>query len=449
MGQRSSTCTSSLFRRLALALLALSMTAAVAQNSGGDSNKHVGVATCAGSTCHGSTRPISNSPVRQDEYFIWQQKDAHQNAFKLLLKPAAKRIADNLGIKDASKATECLTCHSDFVPEAQRGPHFSLSEGVGCEACHGGAKNWLGPHVSGNTHAQNVAQGLIPLENPSVRAKLCLDCHQGTAAKPITHRIMGAGHPPLEFELAFNSLIQPAHFKVDGDYRKRKNFSPSGAMWATGQLVSGQVLLDGLASERLAATGLTPELVFFECASCHHAMRPPRWNPGLGGSQEPGQLRLADSSLVLSALILRTLDLPSAKSWDAALKQLHDSSRQSLPAIKTSAADLRKLADSGLSELRNKTFAKADVLNLMAALATAGGDKLAGDFTVAKQIYYGLDALNSHLQSEMQLPEAVFSKSLGEVFDAVDDSRRPYDPDRLRKALESIKATVAAQNASS
>ena len=87
----------------------------------------------------------------------------------------------------------------------------------------------------------------------------------------------------------------------------------------------------------MAATGLTPELVFFECASCHHAMRSPRWNPGLGGSQEPGQLRLADASLVMSALILRTLDLPSAKSWDVALKQLHDSSRQSLPAIRASA----------------------------------------------------------------------------------------------------------------
>lgn len=447
MGTRFLSRHSRLVARLASALIALATTAAVAQSGNGDGNKHVGVATCAGSTCHGSSRPISNSPVRQDEYFIWQQKDAHQNAFKLLLKPAAKRIADNLGIKDASKATECLTCHSDFVPESQRGPHFSLSEGVGCEACHGGAKNWLGPHVSGNTHAQNIAQGLIPLENPSVRAKLCLDCHQGTAAKPITHRIMGAGHPPLEFELAFNSLIQPAHYKVDADYRKRKNFVASGSMWASGQLVSGQVLLDGLSSERIAATGLTPELVFFECASCHHAMRPPRWNPGLGGSSEPGQLRLADSSLVMTSLILRTLELPSTKAWDAALKQLHDSSRQSIPAIRTSAADLRKLADTGLNEVRGKALSKTDVLNLMAALATAGSDRLAGDFTIAKQLYYGLDALNSHLQSEMQLPEAVFAKSLGEVFDAVDDSRRPYDPDRLRKALESIKATVATENA--
>ena len=156
---------------------------------------------------------------------------------------------------------------------------------------------------------------------------------------------------------------------------------------------------------------------------------------------------MADSSLVMTSLILRTLELPSTKAWDAALKQLHDSSRQSIPAIRTSAADLRKLADTGLNEVRGKALSKTDVLNLMAALATAGSDRLAGDFTIAKQIYYGLDALNSHLQSERQLPEAVFAKSLGEVFDAVDDSRRPYDPDRLRKALESIKATVATENA--
>lgn len=447
MGIRLSRLSRRSLWRLVLPFALLCTTVADAQNGNGDSAKHVGVATCAGSTCHGSSRPISNSPVRQDEYFIWQQKDAHQNAFKLLLKPAAKRIADNLGIKDASKATECLTCHSDFVPESQRGPHFSITEGVGCEACHGGAKNWLGPHVSGNTHAQNVAQGLIPLEDPAVRARLCLDCHLGSTSKPINHRIMGAGHPPLEFELAFNTLIQPAHFKVDADYRKRKNFSASGTMWATGQLISGQMLLDGLGGERMTSNGLTPELVFFECASCHHAMRPPRWNAGLGGHQEPGQLRLADASLVISSLILRTLDLPSSRAWDAALKQLHEGSRQSVPAIKSAATELRKLADTALSDIRGRPLGKAELLKLMQALAMAGSEKLAGDFTVAKQIYYGLDALNSHLQSETQLPEAVFAKGLQEVFDAVDDSQRAYSPDRLRKALEQIKATASEQAA--
>lgn len=447
MGIRPSRHTSTMFSRTTLALVLLF--AAIADADNPDNSKHVGVATCAGSTCHGSSRPISNSPVRQDEYFIWQQKDGHQNAFKLLLKPAARRIADNLGIKDASKAAECLTCHSDYVPEVQRGPHFSLSEGVGCEACHGGAKNWLGPHVSGNSHAQNIAQGLIPLEDPTVRAKLCLDCHLGSASKPINHRMMGAGHPPLEFELAFNTLIQPAHFKVDADYRKRKNFAASGTVWATGQLVSGQFLLDGLSSERMTANGLTPELVFFECSSCHHAMRPPRWNAGLGGHQDPGQLRIADASLVLSSLILRTLDLPSSRAWDAALKQLHEGSRQSVPAIRSAAADLRKLIDTAVGELRGKPLGKAELLKLINALATAGGGKLAGDFTMAKQVYYGLDALSSHLQTETQLPETVFAKPVREVFDAVDDSQRPYDPERLRKALESIKATATEQSGSS
>ena len=50
---------------------------------GGDS--HLGVVTCAGSTCHGATRPFQNAAINQNEFVIWQRKDKHARAYKVLL----------------------------------------------------------------------------------------------------------------------------------------------------------------------------------------------------------------------------------------------------------------------------------------------------------------------------------------------------------------------------
>ncbi|MGH8589940.1 MAG: hypothetical protein ACREXX_11600, partial [Gammaproteobacteria bacterium] len=69
---------------------------------GGDS--HLGVVTCAGSTCHGATRPFQNAAINQNEFVIWQRKDKHARAYKVLLNEQSKRIARNLGLKAAHEA---------------------------------------------------------------------------------------------------------------------------------------------------------------------------------------------------------------------------------------------------------------------------------------------------------------------------------------------------------
>ena len=51
------------------------------------------------------------------------------------------------------------------------------------------------------THAGNVARGLYPTSDPVAQARLCLSCHFGNRDKFVTHRMMGAGHPRMSFEL--------------------------------------------------------------------------------------------------------------------------------------------------------------------------------------------------------------------------------------------------------
>ena len=108
------------------------------------------------------------------------------------------------------------------MPPERRGPQFQLSDGVGCEACHGGAEPWLGTHLSGADHKANLAAGMYPTDQPLARGMRCLSCHLGDDKKFVAHKIMGAGHPPMPFELDTYTAIEPAHFVVNDSYVERK-----------------------------------------------------------------------------------------------------------------------------------------------------------------------------------------------------------------------------------
>ena len=101
---------------------------------------HLGVQTCASSTCHGAVQPWQNSSVLQNEYVTWFKHDAHAKAYKTLLSDKSKLIAKILGIGAAHKSPVCLQCHSDNVPQSQRAKFFKIEDGVSCETCHGGAE---------------------------------------------------------------------------------------------------------------------------------------------------------------------------------------------------------------------------------------------------------------------------------------------------------------------
>src|SRR5262249_49322088 len=40
-------------------------------------HKHMGVATCSNSVCHGASQPFRDSDVMQNEFAIWQEFDPH------------------------------------------------------------------------------------------------------------------------------------------------------------------------------------------------------------------------------------------------------------------------------------------------------------------------------------------------------------------------------------
>src|SRR5207302_1261270 len=121
----------------------------------------------------------------------------------------------------------------------------------GCEACHGGSVGWLGVHIAGSDHPTNVAAGLYRTDDARARAERCLSCHigdaetAGEARRFVSHEVMGAGHPPMPFELDTYSAIQPAHFVVDQSYAARRKDRPNDIrIWAVGQAIDLRKRMD-------------------------------------------------------------------------------------------------------------------------------------------------------------------------------------------------------------
>lgn len=417
------------------AALLLAVTAAPA------ADRHVGVATCAGSACHGGSA-LPGAKVRQDEYLVWQRQDRHAQAYVTLRGERSRRIAQNLHLGDATDAKECLACHADPVPAAQRGGRFQISDGVGCEACHGGAERWLVRHARGYASQRDrLADGLYPTWDTKARAELCLSCHQGDAAHPMTHAIMGAGHPPLLFELDTFTLLQPAHFDADDDYARRKGRPDDAATWAAGQVLAARGLLAGVASASASGHGLFPELAWYDCNACHHPMEPPRWQ-ATDAALPPGRPRLADSALYFTGLWLDVVKPDLAAKWREAVQAVHAATLQSAADVQARADDAAKLLAAQVLPLALKHQAsRAELRALALGVLDGCAGPRAADFSVAEQSSMATAVLVTALQGSGRAPKAVRS-AVDAIYAAV-ERRDPYDPAALRKALRGARDEIA------
>ncbi len=180
--------------------------------------------------------------VLLNEYVTWSHDDSHAKAYNMLKSERSRAIAAKLGLPNAYDAKICLDCHADNVPVATRGKEFNIADGVGCESCHGGAEKWIESHTMKTTsYEDNLKNGMFPTATLPSRAPLCLSCHVGNADKFATHRIMGAGHPRLSFELDTFQALQPPHHQIDKDYAARKPVYSRTAVWAYGQLEAARM----------------------------------------------------------------------------------------------------------------------------------------------------------------------------------------------------------------
>jgi len=360
---------------------------------------HEGVASCANSVCHGKVSPDPTSPVLLNEYRTWLREDYHSRAYKTLTNPQSRTMADKLGLASAHTAKVCLDCHTDNVAPDRRGSRFNISDGVGCEACHGGAQEWLQSHAeTGTSHADNLARGMYPTEQPMARARLCLSCHLGTASKFATHTIMGAGHPRLAFDLEVFTQNQPRHYRVDEDYRARKPYIGSVNMWLAGLVISGMQTMELLREDWFTRQTLIPELSFYQCHACHHPMDILRWRPELGvNALPPGSVRLNDASLIMLLSVLEILEDDTAAPLREAIAGLHRASLQDRAAVTGKAASLLELLTPLQDNLVDIAYSEAQKRALRAGLVSRAAAQAFRHFTAAEQAFLAVETLNLDL----------------------------------------------------
>lgn len=362
-----------------------------------DDYKHMGVATCASSTCHGKTSAQSDGNVQLNEYRLWSGTDFHSRAYQVLRNPESKAMAEALGLANAQNATICLDCHADHVPSERRGPKFQLADGVGCEACHGGAENWLKSHTEpGVTHQDNLSKGLYPLSDPLARADLCLSCHLGTRDKFATHAIMAAGHPRLSFELDTFTANQPAHYRVDKDYIDRKGDHPVGYLWAVGQVEMARRQLTLIDSHHLGksiAQGMI-ELSIYDCHGCHQGMTPHRGRPDDFSAGLPtGGLRLLDHSFDMVAVIVEGVAPNSYEGYAQSVRNLHLAHNKP-EAIGAATENLRGQLSELAANLKRNPPSPAAIETMRRRIAENSAQGRYADYSSAEQAFLALESLS-------------------------------------------------------
>jgi hypothetical protein len=406
---------------------------------------HLGVASCASSTCHGAATPVDGGVVLQNEYTTWQTRDRHAEAYNVLLNDLSQRIARNLGLESAHTAQICLDCHADNVPEERRGPRFQLADGVGCESCHGGAEDWITSHAitAPNSYERNLEAGLYPAPDPVARAQLCLSCHLGDETKFVTHRIMGAGHPRLSFELDTFTAIQPAHFVVDDDYHARKPVVGPAQTWAIGQAVALTRTLDLLLDPEIGRDGLFPELSFFDCHACHKPMSAATWRSRPGHGLGPGEVRFNDANLIMLRIATGVVAPPLGEELTRRGRALHAATQTGEAQWRAAAEALRGSARDALALFVGHSFTEAELRGLLDAMVREGERGEYVDYVAAEQTTMAIGSILSAMLETGAITEAEqaeVEQVMSELYAAVERDEQ-YRPSAHLGALRRL-ATV-------
>ena len=406
--------------------------------------QHLGVASCASSVCHGSVQPNPNGRIQQNEFITWQTDrhgNMHAKAYDKLLTPEAIAIAAKLKLGKPEQAEACLICHADYVPEQQRGSEFQLSDGIGCETCHGGAEHYIVSHKNRNLSlAEKQQDGLHPTWQPQVRAELCLSCHMGDGQRSIDHRIMGAGHPRLQFELDTFTYLQPHHV-VDEDYIERKGRQNNARDWAVGQALAADNLLGQLQDTEQGWHGIFVEPLLLDCHSCHKRLDGERWQRRSGTGLGPGEMRLNDANLVMVRLIMSAIDPALAEQLKQQTLALHQSTTISRERVHANAKQLQQTLAAATTELINHQFASGDLDKVFAQLQQEAQSGELSDYAAAEQSAMAVVNLVSALEQSGVIEAQVMDAEIDGLFATVADEYE-YRSQRFARALQKFNAAI-------
>ena len=289
------------------------------------SKNFLGSQSCTASSCHGN--PRRESVIGSAAHFFFDS-DRHQRGGAVLRERRSKEIAERLNLhQPAWETKECLVCHAPGAIHSENRQDFQvkLSEGVGCESCHGPARNWLTHHHTPEWKYPEIWSSEIKEEvgfretkNLLNRVNDCADCHVGNANQSVNHDLIAAGHPRLMFEFAAYQALMPAHWRRSEDRQRQasarnSSWSQPNAEakdWLLGQLVNAEHELSVLSASAKNPDAVWPELAQYDCFGCHHDLKTKSWQQSRAAwDLKPGEFQWGTWNLGLLPELKTSLNI--------------------------------------------------------------------------------------------------------------------------------------------
>jgi hypothetical protein len=303
------------------------------------------------------------------------------------------------------------------------------------------------------THAQNVASGMVALEDPKIRAGVCLDCHFGSAKSGqfVTHQMMAAGHPRISFELDLFSSLQ-AHYDINDSYAKRKQVAGGVKIWAVGQAIALERSLSLYGDATHGQEGAFPEFYFFDCQSCH---RPISNTPGAVLTAEANPARpipvgtppFDDENMIMLSAVARATAPTLAAEFDEASRAFHAALAKDRESAVTAAGKLAASSRSLADSFAARAFSRADT---MAALRDVLQDSDARytDYAGGAQAVMATDTLLNAMVSAGQLSPQQANGVRPQIDRLYADVRDPnaWHPAEFRAAMQALAVSVGKFN---
>lgn len=405
-------------------------------------SKYTGPGSCSSPSCHGSVQARDETSVLQNEYSTWVVRDKHAHAFLNLTNPVGTRMAEILKLPKPDTAPRCLACHALDVPVEMRARTFDLSDGVGCENCHGPASAWLGPHTTRDwKYDKSLELGMYNTRDLIKRSEKCLSCHLGTPEKTVDHELIAAGHPDLYFELDSFMAVMPPHWKeVD------KDAWLGVRSMGVGQAVQLREQLKRVARE--AQNGIWPEYAELDCFACHHSLTAAKdsWRLQRGyPDRRPGNPPWNLSRYVVFGRLIQEADSGDAQQLRSEVDKVYTlvtalgSDRKEIAAQAASAADI---ADRLAHRLEGMHFDQPMTQRLMKGISADSdaiaeqGERAAEQATMALDSLYIAYSKNMHVANDQQIKSAIHG-----LFQQLEDPSA-YNGFRFAAAMKSLDALL-------
>jgi hypothetical protein len=161
--------------------------------------------------------------------------------------PAAKQIAEKLGLRSIKRSNVCTQCH--YTEQNQSG-RARVVAGVSCESCHGGAADWLalhadygGPGVTKEQEsaehraqrlAESIAHGMNNPHNLYLIARQCFNCHTVPNESLVNVGGHVAGSPDFELVAWSQGIVRHNFLRTGGTSNAAPTQSELRVMFVVG-----------------------------------------------------------------------------------------------------------------------------------------------------------------------------------------------------------------------